>query len=45
MVDADTLEEAQALAKPMGYKPEQVKFLQQTINWVKYYEQLEERIK
>jgi len=45
MVDADSLEEAQALAKPMGYPPEAVKFLHQTIDWVKYYEQLKERMK
>ena len=45
MVDADTLEEAQEMGSKMGYPPEQVKFLQQTVDWTKYYTMLSEELK
>ena len=49
MIDADTLEEAQVIGGKMGYLPEQVKFLQETVDWAKYYamlsEQLENKVK
>ena len=45
MIDADTLEEAQVIGGKMGYLPEQVKFLQETVDWVKYYEMLSEELK
>ena len=49
MVDADTLEEAQSLGILLGYLPEQVKFLQKTVDWAKYYamlsEELEKKVK
>jgi hypothetical protein len=45
MIDADTLEEAQEKGGKMGYLPEQVKFLQETVDWTKYYEMLSEELK